>query len=275
MSKLFDRRATLTIDTIQINYPAGLRFAFEVERTLLAKPNKSKITIYNLTDEHAAQLEQFDSVPVQLDAGYKDATATIFLGSLRTSGTHRQGPDLLTEIASADGKEAHRKARVKATIAKTATTDAVLREVAKALGVGEGNLNQAATKLKFALSTGNVFSRGTVLSGSASREMTRVCRSLGLEWSIQNGALQIVERGKALAGTAVLVSEATGMIGAPTVDGMGVLSFVSLLNAEIFPGRLMVLKAERLQGQYRIEECQYSGDTHTNSWQVACKAKRF
>ena len=268
--ELFDRRATLTVGTIQIE---ALRFAFAVDASIKPQPNKASIRVWNMNPDHRSQIEQMASVPVRLDAGYKDATQTIFLGDLRTCPSTREGADLITVVESGDGERAIRTSRVAISVAKGSSTEVVLRDVATALGVGRGNLDDAVRKLR-ALGPG-IFPAGTVLTGSAAREMASICKSLNLEWSVQKGALQILERGKALAGEAILLSKYTGMIGAPTVDNKGILSVSSLLNPEIFPGRLLVLEGDRLRGQYRITECSFVGDTRGGDWRVDMKGERF
>ncbi len=277
MTELFDRRATITVGTLQIaaSQKPGLRCTFEIEKTLNPKPNKATVSIYNLTESHRAEIEAFDSVPVQIEAGYKDTTSVLFLGDLRTAGSFRSSHDIVTTIASGDGEKALKTARINASYQKTKPTDALLRDLAKALGVKPGNLDKAVLRFRQTLNT-SPFSKGTVLSGSAASEMTRVCRSLNLEWSVQDGALQILEYGQTAAGTtAVMCSARTGMIGSPTVDGKGVLSVRMFLNKETFPGRLLVLDAERLKGQFRITDTRHAGDTHGNEWCVDIKAKRY
>lgn len=272
-TELFGREATLTIGTIEIK---DLRFAFSITATLKPQPNKATIQVFNLNPDHRSQIEQLGTVPVRLDAGYKDGTQTLFLGDLRTCPSMRDGADVVTVVESGDGAKAVQKSRVAISVAKGTNTDKVLRDVATAIGVSAGNLNDAVTKIKTSFpGSGSIFPTGTVLMGSAAREMTNICKSLNLEWSIQQGKLQILERGKALAGEAVLLSKYTGMIDAPTVDNKGVLSVSSLLNPEIFPGRLLVLEGDRLHGQYRIEECEYKGDTRGGDWRVDMKAARY
>lgn len=269
-TELFQRAATLTIGAIEIT---ALRFAFAVSASVKPQPNKATIRVWNMNPDHRSQIEGAGVLPVRLDAGYIGGTQTIFLGDLRTCPTTREGPDLITTVESGDGERAIRTSRVKVSAAKGTTVDQILRDVASAIGVAPGNLADATKKLK-AAGLG-IFPAGTVLTGSAAREMTHLCKGLGLEWSVQKGALQILERGKAVAGEAILMSKKTGMIDAPTVDNKGVLSVSSLLNPEIFPGRLLVLEGDRLKGQYRIEECAFQGDTHGSEWRVDMKAARY
>lgn len=270
---LWQRVAVLTIDTIEIK---DLRFVFTVDASIKPQPNKASISVFNLNPDHRAQIEELRSAPVRLDVGYLEGTQTVFLGDLRTCPSSKDGPDWVTTVESGDGEKAIRTARVNVSAAKGTSTDKILKDVATAIGVLPGNLEDAAKKIKSAFpGSGSIFPTGTILTGSAAREMTNICRSLNLEWSVQKGALQILERGKALEKSAVLLSSTTGMIGSPTVDNKGVLSVSSLMNPEIFPGRLLVLEALRLQGQYRIEECHYAGDTHGAQWQVDVKGKRY
>lgn len=267
---LWDRRATLTIDTIKIE---RLRFVFTVDASTKPQPNKASISVFNLNPDHRSQIEELRKAPVRLDVGYAGGTQTIFLGDLRTCPSVRDGADIVTTIESGDGEKAIQTSRVNKSHAKGTSQADVLRDVALSLGVLPGNLDAATKRLK---SAGvGIFPAGTVLTGSAAREMTNLCKSLNLEWSIQKGALQILERGKALEASAVKLHKYSGMIGAPTVDNRGILSVSSLMNPEIFPGRLLVLDGDRLKGQYRIEDCHYAGDTHGAQWQIDVKGKRY
>jgi len=270
--KLFGRKIRVVVSTIEIT---DLDMVFQVTKTLKPEPNKAELTIFNLNPDHRSSLEQMKSAPVQIEAGYQGGTSVLFLGDLRTAMTVHQGPDFITKLSSGDGEKAIKTARVNVSLKKgAASVDKVLESVAKALGVGEGNLKQALSAIKSA-GLGELFSEGTVISGSAYREMTNICRSLGLTWSIQDGKLQILELKKALEGQAILVNERTGLIGSPTVDNKGVLTCQTLLIPDVFPGRLMVLESERLKGQYRIESCQYSGDTNGQDWYIGIEGKRY
>lgn len=288
--KLFDRRAILTVGTIQINGGVlqgrllGVKFDFHVTKTIDGKPNKAEIHITNMNPSHRAALEGAASIPVQLEAGYAEGTSVLFLGTLRSATSVKDGPDWVTTIGSGDGEKAVQTARINVSIAPGTNTDEVFRKLAKALGVGEGNLAQAAQTIRSAFSgTGNIFTAGTVLTGQASAEMNRICRSLDLEWSIQNGKLQILERTKALAGKAILLSGlgiGTGMIGSPSIsvdskDQRQVLSAEMAMIPDVYPGRIMIVESIDKSGQFRIESSEHQGDTHGPKWGITVKAKRY
>lgn len=272
---LADRRATITVDTIQIQCgTGGLDVKFSVKRNLKAQPNTCDLTILNLNPDHRSQIEQKKTALVQVEAGYAGGTSVLFIGDLRTSVSVWEGPDCVTSLSSGDGEKAIRTARVSVSIHKNTQTGDVLKTLATALGVGQGNLNAAISKLQ-AAGVGSLFSMGTVLSGSASREMTNICRSSGLTWSIQNGALQLLPLKTSLDGVAIKLTPQSGLIGSPTVDNTGVMSCKCLLMPDVFPGRKLVIQSDRLQGQYRIEEVDSSGDTASTDWYHSIKAKRY
>lgn len=270
--KLFGRKIRVVVSTIEIT---ELTMLFNVVKTLKPEPNKAELTIYNLNPSNRSKLEQMVQAPVQIEAGYQDGMSVLFLGDLRTAITIHQGPDYITKLSSGDGERAVKTARVNVSLKKgSAGADKVLEAVAKSLGVGDGNLKQALNAIK-AAGLADLFSEGTVIFGSAFREMTTICHSLGLTWSIQDGKLQILEKKKALEGQAIKINERTGLIGSPTVDNKGVLTCQTLLIPDVFPGRLMVLESERIQGQYRIESCQYTGDTRGQDWYIQIEGKRY
>jgi hypothetical protein len=217
---------------------------------------------------------------VELAAGYKGAMSTIFLGELRVGLTVDEPPDFgIVMLETADSEAAYGKSRVNQSFAKGVTTDTVLSAVATQIGVSPGNLADAKRKIASTFSgVGNRFPKGAVLTGSASREMTAICRSLNLEWSIQDGKLQILEKGRVLEGTAILLSSArkggSGLIGQPTIDSKGIMSCVSALQPDVFPGRQIMIEGMRLKGRFRAEETEHSGDYRGGTWQVAIKGKK-
>lgn len=268
---LFDRVCKVIVGGLEIS---NLDLSFSVSKDLTPKPNKAEIKIWNLTEAHRSAIEQMKDVPCLIEAGYKAGTSNIFLGDLRSSLTVIEGPDWVTSLSSGDGEKATQKARVNISVKKNTPTTDILKLAAKSLGVGEGNLKTAASQIQSA-GLGTIFTAGTVLSGSAVREMTNICRAVGLTWSVQDGKLQILPLAKALDGEAIKLSAATGMVGSPSVDTKGVLKVTTLMIPDVFPGRKIVLDAVRLKGQYRIEKTQHQGDTFGGDWKIEIEAKKY
>lgn len=277
MTRLFGRSARIVIETIELVVDptalgSSLDVAFSVERSLKPEPNTAEIQVWNLNEDHRARLEELERVPATIEAGYEEQTALLFSGSLRTVFTVREGADLLTTLQSGDGEKEYQQSRVNLSIAPATPNTSVLEQITKALGISQGNLSTVSALLA---ASPPLLPQGGVLSGSASQIMTRVTQSLGFEWSIQDGALQLLQVSAPLQGTAVLLTPNTGLVGSPSVDSEGILTAQSLLIPDIFPGRLLVLESERLSGNYRVEKCAYSGNTAAADWYIDIEAKKL
>jgi hypothetical protein len=266
VAELYHRVAVVTVGTTRVS---GLRTSFSVKRTLRQEPNTARLSIWNLARETRKALQQ-DSVPVLLEAGYRDNTSQLFSGDLRNVTSVRDGPDWLTSFESGDGENAFRSARLSKAL-KSATFEGLLKEAAQSMGVGVGNALELAKQGKFEKAI-KALTSGVTLSGFSRRVMDRLTRSAGLEWSIQDGQLQLLERGKALAGTAVLLTPNTGLIGSPEIGEGGVVAAKSLLQPDIFPGRKVEIRAAQVNGFYRVETITYDGDTHGTNWYVDMEA---
>lgn len=284
MTRLFQRAGVVIVNEIELTIdpedPGGaLDVAFDITRTIKPEPNTADIKIWNLSPDHRKSLEELDNVPVQVEAGYAGQTSLLFRGITRTVFTVREGPDLVTTLQTGDGEKEYKTARINIAVAGGPVTVAAglsniqaIRTVVRALGIGEGNLVSVQGQIAAAIP---LFPNGTVLTGSASQILQRLLQSLGLEWSIQNGTLQILQAGQALIGTATVLTPETGLVGSPSVDNKGILSAQSLMIPDIFPGRLLLLSSEFLAGTFRIETCKYSGATAENDWYIDIEAKKL
>jgi hypothetical protein len=276
---LFDRRATVTVDTIRFT---ALDFSFTIEKSLKPEPNTCELTILNLSEDHCAELELLapktgkratQGIPCKIEAGYKDSVSQLWLGDLRTVETVIDGPDRVTRLSSGDGEKAWQNARLHVSYGPKTPIETAIRAIVRALGVGEGNIGKVVSKLKIAGSA--LFPTGAVVSGSAARELVDIARSADLEVSIQDGALQFLDRGKALAGQAIRLAPGTGMIGSPTVDNEGILTVESLIIPGLKPGALIVVEGKRVKGNFRAAKCTWSGDTAGEDWKITTEAERY
>lgn len=268
---LFDRYLSIKVDTLSVS---NLRCSFKVERTLSPEPNTAEIKVLNLSGSERAQIEQYRRVPVEVDAGYQDAHGVIFLGHLRTGYSTRSGSDIVTVLASGSGEYAYRKARTSRSIPPKTKPADVIRLLVQDLGVDPGNTEKAVAAIgKAGLPA--MFDSGTILAGSAAREMTRVCQACGLTWSIQDGKIQILPLRTALQGQAIELTPDTGLVGEPSLDNMGVVKGRALMIPDMMPGRKIVVNDTRVKGQFRLEKVTHAGDTHAQDWYVDFEGRRY
>ena len=78
-----------------------LHVSFSVEKADTNSQNTAKVTIWNLSDEHLAELNKNDCVVV-LHAGYGDTRPLIFTGVVTFATTKADGADRSTEIELVD-----------------------------------------------------------------------------------------------------------------------------------------------------------------------------
>lgn len=253
---------------------SDLAFAFTAKRTLKPEPNTLDLKIYNLSDDSRSFLSSSKKNIVKLEAGYGEELSQIYLGEVRNVCSYQDGPDVVTMLSSGDGEKAIRTANLKVSYGPKTPATTVLRAIVKTLGIKDGNFGEAAALLaKKGIAT--LHPSSVTLSGNAAQEMTDFCRSAGLEWSIQNGALQILDLNTPLNEQAFELSSETGMVGSPMVDNKGVVQVKTLMIPEIRPGVKLSFNAKYLKGGYRVTQCEYSGDTYGDDWYINITAKKY
>lgn len=271
MTELFDRYSEIVIGDLLLS---GLRTKFNIVRSLKQEANKAQLSIWNLTDDHRQRLADTDKTPVSISAGYRDRFSRIFLGTLRAARSELDGADIVTSISSGDGEESLRKAKVSKTYPKATPIKLIISDIASELGIGLGNLEETIEKTRLPTAD-TVTLSGVVVFGNAARELRFWLDSVGVEWSIQDGALQLLPKNGTLPSEAIRLTPKTGLVGSPTVDNKGVMKATALLIPDLEPGRSVVVDSRFVKGAYRIEQVSYSGDTSGGDWYAQIEGKVF
>lgn len=284
--RLFDRRVVVTIHRLQLS---GVRIAFQVERSLKKDPNTCELRLWNLNEDHQKALQEQGVIPVILQAGYAQpplSTATeaaladidlerdvadlpvIYQGELRRAWTSREGSDWVTTIRSGDGERQRKRVQLK--FKPGLRWRQMLRKLAEEAGVGLGNaLDAIGGVADIEIST------GVSLTGDALGQLDRMLAGVGFEVSVQDGQLQVLGAGEPLRGTAVELSEATGLVDSPEPGSDGHVELRALLQPGLEPGRRIYLKAKRVEGYYRVQRWTAIGDTHGQDWYAEVEVKEL
>lgn len=273
-----------------------LDIKFKIEKSTEDKPNTCELTVYNFTEEQRAAIEllnpvtqqvsKFDKgkvkeaarkqatkgIPIKIEAGFNGNNSLLWLGDLRSVTSERKGTDWETTFKSGDGEKAYQNARLNVSYGPQTPVDTALRAMVRSLKVGEGNMNKIGKDLRL---EGKYIPKGTVFSGPTRDMMNDFCRAADLEWSIQDGAIQFIDKGKALSLTAIKLSSATGMLDSPSVDVDGILKVKTLLIPDVRPGRLLVVNSRRIKGDFKIEKITYTGDSSGGDWGLEIEAARY
>lgn len=260
----FRRLVRVTVGTLRVSSP--LHITFDVERSLAGR-GKAKVEIANLTRSHQAEIEAAAGEQLIVEAGYEDERGLemIFSGRVArsrhgssgpTRGTRGDGLDSVTFVEGTDGGIEMRERRVSASFAAGVQVATVVRRCAAALGLAEGNLEDALAGAGAPTLPG-----GTVLTGSASGELTRILGSFGLRWTSQLGALQVLAPGAALSVEAVRLTPSTGLVGEAEPGARGRCRVTALLTPDLAPGRPVLLESRRATGRYLVRTARYEGSS--------------
>jgi hypothetical protein len=265
-----------------------LRIQFEIEKTAKKNPNKSTIKIYNLKKETRAELEKPDTRCV-LYAGYKDDAGAllIFQGAVTFAWTKFDLPDIVTELELGDGAPEIRDTTISVGYGKGVKSTQILNDVSQKMGTPLTLPSNAPTR---------VWENGLSHHGSARALLDKVTKGTGLEWSIQNGNLQVIQSGMVTTRQGVELSADSGLIGSPererkSKDGTTEVedtskkkqkvksatksydgwSVKALLMPTLVPGDRVKLKTRDVEGIFRIQELKHKGDSHDGDWQTEMK----
>jgi hypothetical protein len=309
MATLFPRAWKVQVDTLDVS---ALDVEFKILATLKPEPNKCVLTLWNVNPEHRAQMLKRNrpqgttgkivGIPVQVEAGYRGSTSVLFSGDLREVASRRDGTDWKTTLSGDDGGRAYREARISASFRAGASIGSIVKQCADAMGVGIGNAADFETTAQIQ-GFGSTIPGPMVFDGAAKDALTRVLSSVGLTWSIQHGALQVLQKGKPLNATAILLSPSTGLLGSPeaSIDSSlvlgnpqafaagaalkvnkppkpkdpNVIKLKAMLIPGLAPGRKITLQSAEFNGGYQLTECEYVGQSWATSWEVNCVARAY
>ena len=299
MTDLFNRDFTCRIGgaVISIQTPdlltgkiaTSLRAAFKIEKSDASEPNKATIEVWNLSEANRRILQEGASLvaktiaaakragvtprwkwPLIVEAGYVGYKSQIFSGDVQLAESKKERSDWVTTIEAEDGGNQYANARINKSFGAGTTMLALLTFAAKSLGIGLGNSLE-----KFAISKRNivVFKKGIAISGKVSKILDKYCASAGYRWCIHDGQLQVLAPGETLFENVVILNKSSGLIGSPELGEEGVVSFTSLLQGAIKPGKRIILDSETAKGTFKAERVSHSGDTWGQEWYTEVEAK--
>jgi len=234
------------------------RIAFNVESTSESNANTAMVSIYNLSGTNRAFFER-PGLKVVLMAGYGAKPTIIFKGDVEGDKTRskKNGQDIITTVESGDGRFSLKNTVLNKTFAPGVSIEQVLKDI------------QGAMKLPgdFKDIKKETFNQGLSISGSPKEVLDKLTEKQQLEWTIQNGVLQIKKKGGAITNEAVTVSPETGLLDIPSKTNEGI-EFQTLLNPLLFPGRPVLIESRFLKGQQKfiVRRVQHQGDNFTGVW---------
>jgi hypothetical protein len=284
---LFNRQWTFTIGAPgdQGSAYSSLRVKFDIDKTSKSESNKAKFEVYGL---NAASRQKYEKkgLQAQFDAGYVGLVGTIFVGDVALPKTDaakqqrdpnnnktklaasekREGREIITTFECGDGEKFLTTAHFSKSYPAGTLFLQVMQDLAdtiNATGISIGQVLGITTA---------TFAKGIALHGSVKKVMDYLVTQQGLEWSIQNGFLQVQPITAHDGDTAIVLSEDTGLIGVPT-RGADHTEFRCLINPKMKPGGYVQIYSENINGEFfKLRRTHFMGDTHGNQWEIECEA---
>ena len=245
-----------------------LHIAFSVEKADTDSPNTAKVSIWNLSDEHLAELNKPDCV-IALRAGYGTVMPLIFSGVVTFAKTKADGSDAVTEAELVDTRIELRDTYVSVSYVGSVSCKTLIDDTAAQMGIAVSYAYNAS----FAEIPG-----GYSYIGPAREVLTKACETSGLVWSINNGVLQVKRPDDTMSREVYELSAETGLIGIPERvqlsdddGGSSGWDVEYLMNGAINVDDYVYLNSRYVKGYFRVYSVTMEGDNIDGSW--SCVAR--
>lgn len=282
MTRQYIRKASLIIgagsDALDLS---NMQFTFHVQAAVIGTPKTAFIRVFNLKGDTARRVTQEGELVI-LSAGYGGNFNTIFQGEITQARIGREnGTDTYLDITAADGDQIYNFAVVCFSVKAGSDVIGRLRMLAKASDLPEGTIQ--------APENGAKLSRGAVYFGMARDRLRQECASIGTNWCINDGKLDVIAEGGYKSGEVPVITAASGLVGVPEQTDLGV-SFKCLLNPNLQKDILVQIDNSLIRqfgyttsnleiakqlgavppldadGFYKILYVNHYGDTRGNDW---------
>lgn len=232
-----------------------LRIQFKIEKTLESSPNKAEIRITNLSRDSRSIAEK-EKQFLRLEVGYGDQLESIYSGDIARAITSLEGADYVTAFETGDGEIAYQSSRIDVSFAEGTSLVDIFKKVVSSFSGAAPDLSAIKDER---------VNGGLTLTGLSRSHMDALTARQGLQWSIQDGQVQILPAGGNTKNQAVLLSSDSGLIGIPKKKDKGIEG-VSLLQPKIKPGGLIQIKSKNINGFFVVQKVVHAGDTHGPEW---------
>jgi hypothetical protein len=275
--ELFDRRAQVIVAPTDGGAGidvTGLRVTFKVTKTSTSEPNTATVTVYNLAEGSRGRIKAKDQAVV-VRAGYVDLVEQVCAGVIKRVVHRREGQDIATEMELKDGGQDLLEPEFRRSYKRGTSKRRIIEDILSTMPhTSKGRIN--ASGVSGSISGKLSFSTTSKLA------LDRVGKAWDFEWSIQDGAIQILDPDGTVEPVelALKIGPSSGLIGSPAKTGQEGrkkskskkrkeqpgAKFQTLLMPSIRPGRYVLLESEFITGAFKVQSVELAGDTHGSEW---------
>lgn len=263
---------------------SSLRTVFKIDKKDSQTPANCVLSVYNAAESTRSRFIRGQFTQIYVEAGYGNYITKIFSGNIKDKrlGTENS-VDIYVEVLAGDADLALNFGVVSTTLAAGSTPNDHIEACYSSLapyGVSKGQIDDVSDYF---------LPRGKTMFGSTKDYLREIGLSNGMSLSIQDSALQGLKKKSYLEEGIIVLTNVTGMIGAPVLTAEGV-NVKMLLNPQIKIGSRVKINQKDItkeafstdaqdtstatdathkiaaDGLYRVIALAHSGDTRGSEW---------
>lgn len=224
----------------------------DCEHTKESTPNEATIRLFNVHPDTQRKLF-VEGAPVEIEAGYwpqdgERMTGIIFKGQIRKVTTEcENGVDVVSELTFGDSDDAVNVRKGKKAFPRGTTHGDLVRYLGSEMkkdGVEIGDIEVP----------NYVEPRAIVIDGPAWRALDDIAHQHNLQWSVQDGTLNVKAADKPLKNKAVILSPLHGVLEAPKFTNSGV-EIKTLMIHYLRPGHTFILRNDQVTNRAPEKYC--------------------
>lgn len=263
---LRDYQLTIGVGSQAVVVVPPINITFSATKSTDVTLNKLILKVWNLRQSNRLALvkdeEEDDYIPLELSVGYQGRMQLLFRGSVHKGEHQREGADFVNTIECLDGGKD----------ALSSFTSVTVRGKDQAIRAALGDMPNTA---EGAITPHAQLVRPKVLVGNSARLITDMLDDDEAMF-IDDEQLFVLRNDEVRSDLAPLVTARTGLMNTPQAS-KGEVTFQTIMNPTLKVAGLCQLEsvtAPDLNGVYRIDQINYSGDYTGDDWTQMVTAKR-
>jgi len=242
-----------------------LHMNFSVEKSDKESANKLVLQIYNVSLNTSEKIAKARN-KIILKAGYSDeGVVNLFFGDITKTTDKKEGVNRILEIEAYDGQTNIQNKDISISYTGGTSKQKIFQDLVYAFGLP---LMNPKTQIS------GSFANGWAFIGKVKEGLTEILSPLNKSWTIQNQQLVIISPGEVVQRSGLKISPKTGLIGTPEAlsdqdekqtENKEVpkrWKIKSLLYPQLFPGSEIQIKSSIVNGTFKIESLNFSGDNY-------------
>lgn len=263
---LRDYQLTIGVGNQAVVVVPPINITFSATKSTDVALNKLILKVWNLRQSNRLALvkdeEEDEYIPLELSVGYQGRMQLLFRGSVHKGEHQREGADFVNTIECLDGGKD----------ALSSFTSVTVRGKDQAIRAALGDMPNTA---EGAITPHAQLVRPKVLVGNSARLITDMLDDDEAMF-IDDEQLFVLRNDEVRSDLAPLVTARTGLMNTPQAS-KGEVTFQTIMNPTLKVAGLCQLEsvtAPDLNGVYRIDQINYSGDYTGDDWTQVVTAKR-